>query len=62
MLERAPVPPPTVDDATAKVARLCARVAEHFGVLPAEIASASVRRRVLAARAVLCHLAVRPLR
>jgi len=59
VLERVPVPPPTVDDAAAEVARLCARVAEHFGVLPAEIASASLRRRVLAARAVLCHLAVR---
>jgi hypothetical protein len=38
---------------------VCTRVAEHFGVLPEENASASLRRRVLAARAALCHLAVR---
>lgn len=43
---------------TALMAQLCACAGERFGVLPTEIASPSLRRPVLAARAVVCHLAV----
>jgi len=50
--------PPLVGDAPAVVGSLCDRVGEHFGVSRGEIASASLRRDVLAARAVVSHLAV----
>ena len=55
----APVPARAPSGApAAEIAALCTRAGEHFGVSPAEIASPSLRRRVLAARAVVCHLAV----
>ncbi len=37
---------------------LCARVGTRCGVAPAEICSASLRRPAVAARALVCHLAV----
>lgn len=57
-LEGAPATPPKIEDALMEVAALCTRVAKHFGVLPTEISSPSLRRRALATRAVVCHLAV----
>ena len=51
-------PPPPVRDATAVVGTLCERVGDRFRVSRGEIASASLRREVLAARAVVSHLAV----
>ena len=50
--------PPVVRDAPAVVGSLCERVGDRFGVSRGEIASASLRRDVLAARAVVSHLAV----
>jgi chromosomal replication initiation ATPase DnaA len=50
--------PPIVRDARAVVGRLCERVGERFGVSRGEIASASLRREVLTARAVVSHMAV----
>ena len=46
------------DHVDVSVAHLCQRVAAYFDVSEREIASQSLRRQVLAARAVLCHLAV----
>ena len=46
------------DHVDVSVARLCQRVAAYFDVSEREIASPSLRRQVLAPRAVLCHLAV----
>jgi putative transposase len=50
--------PPRVHDATDLIERLCQQVAERFGVSCEEIGSRSLRREVLAARAVVSHLAV----
>lgn len=50
--------PRTVPNPAEFVTVLRDRVAHRYCVTPAEIASQSLRRRVLAARAVLCHLAV----
>ena len=51
-------PPPLVRDAPTVIGSLCERVGERFGVRRGEIASASLRRDVLAARAVVSHVAV----
>ena len=51
------VPSSRADPATA-VALLSQRVADRFAVTAAQIASPSLRRHVLNARAVVCHLAV----
>jgi REP element-mobilizing transposase RayT len=51
-----PSPPPA--DPSPLVAVLCERAAARFEVTAAQIASRSVRRPVLAARALVCHLAV----
>ena len=40
------------------IRRLSGQVADRFDVTAAQIASPSLRRPVLAARAVVCHLAV----
>jgi REP element-mobilizing transposase RayT len=45
-------------DRAAQLHRMSVRVAERFGVTAEQIASPSLRRRVLRARAVVCHLAV----
>jgi len=52
-------PPRPTANPERTVAELCAILAPRFGVAPAEIASSSLRRDVLQARAALCHLAVR---
>jgi REP-associated tyrosine transposase len=49
---------PHASEATEVVERLCQRVAERLGVSRREIASRSLRREVLAARAIVSHLAV----
>jgi len=54
--ENTPTPPA---DPAGTVARLRAEVCLRFGVGEAEIANRTVRHPVLAARAMLCHLAVR---
>ena len=59
VLQRADAPAPChVRNAPELIDRLCRRVAERFGVSSQEIASRSLRREVLAARAVVSHLAV----
>lgn len=45
-------------DPSVLISQLCSRVSQRLGVTVAEIASPSLRREVLAARAMVSHLAV----
>lgn len=58
VLERSRPPAPPHTDPASVVAVLCERAAARFGVTAVQIASRSLRRPVLAARALVCHLAV----
>ena len=58
VLGQCPPAPESSADPAAVVALLSQRVAERFQVTTAQIASPSIRHHVLAARAVICHLAV----
>ena len=58
VLDQCPVVRSSTLDPATLVASISQRVANRFGVTAAQIASPSKRRRVLAARAVVCHLAV----
>jgi len=57
--EHADLPARPTINPCATLDALCARAAAHFGLERGEIAGASVRHDVLAARAVISHLAVR---
>lgn len=49
---------PPVGDPGPTLTALCESIAPRFRVTPAQIASRSIQHRVLAARAVVCHVAV----
>lgn len=53
-----PLPGPPRPDAHAVVHQLCDAIGAHCQVAPAEIRSASLRRPAVAARALVCHLAL----